>query len=70
LQSKRSKRPKINKDPVYVDDDEEDEDDNEEYDEGEGEDNHPGINSGKIRWSSRYKDTSFWPDKGGYNLEE
>jgi hypothetical protein len=73
LQSKRSKRQKTNEKPVYQDkddDEEEDEDDNKEYDEGEREDNHPGINSDKSKWSSRYKDTSFWPDKGGYNLEE
>jgi hypothetical protein len=73
LQSKRPKRRKPNIKPVYQDnddDDEEDEDDEEGYDEGGREDNHPGINSDKIRWSIRYKDTSFWPVKGGYNLEE
>jgi hypothetical protein len=42
----------------------------EEYDVDDMEDNYPGINSDKSKWASRYKDTSFWSDKGGYNFEE
>jgi hypothetical protein len=80
LQSKRSKRQKHNIPPNYRDKDDdgdEDYDDDKEYDVGdEGddvgkmEDKLPGINSDESKWASRYKDTSFWPDKGGYNLEE
>jgi hypothetical protein len=73
LQSKRLKCRKPNIPPNYRDkddDDEEDDDDDKEYDVGNREDNHPGINSDKSKWASRYKDTSFWPDKGGCNLEE
>jgi hypothetical protein len=73
VRSKRSKRRKTKNKPDYQDkddDDEEDEDDDEEYDECGRENNHPGINHDKSKGSSTYKDTSFWPDKGGYNLEE
>jgi hypothetical protein len=73
FRSKSSKRRKTNNKHDYQDkdDDYQDKDDDaEEYDECERDNNHPGINSDKSKWSSRYKDTSFWPDKGGYNLEE
>jgi hypothetical protein len=66
VQSRSSKRRKTNNKHDHQDKD----DDAEEYDESERENNQQGINSDKSKWSSRYKDKSFWPDKGGYNLEE
>jgi hypothetical protein len=74
------KRQKPNIPPNYRDkddDDDKDYDDDKENDVGdegddvgEMEDNLPGINSDESKWASRYKDKSFWPDKGGYNLKE
>jgi hypothetical protein len=73
VRSKISKRRKTNNKHDYQDKDDdyqEKDDDAKEYDESKGENNQRGINSDKSKWSSRYKDISFWPDKGGYNLEE
>jgi hypothetical protein len=73
VQSRSSKRRKTNNKHNYQDEDEDyqdKDDDTKEYDESEGENNQRGINSDKSKWSSRYNDKSFWPDNGGYNLEE
>jgi hypothetical protein len=73
VQSRSSKRRKTNNKQDYQDKDEDyqdKDDDAKEYDESEGGNNQRGISSDKSKWSSRYKDKSFWPDNGGYNLEE